>query len=119
MSAHREIIDDLLARASWLREKGFKRSVNVALVNAGMDVEEVAEILSRIPVVPDLYGYTPEGHIVVIEVEDTSRMSPNKIAAYVSLWWALDAVEIVMELWQVDRFAGVKVWGLEEYLRRA
>ena len=94
---------------SWLpgewQRKGFKKALRkFVLDNIDNEaLESVDDIVNEIGrYLPDLFLIDKK--LVVIEVEDTSKLSEPKLQAYCRLWDALDYYSLEMELYVTDRY---------------
>jgi len=77
--------------------------------------EEIAHSLTTIRVLPDAWRFKAEGTkegwgqdmlvLELVEVEDTSFLTPNKMARYGRLWFAFDeSLYWHLRIWIVDRY---------------
>jgi hypothetical protein len=86
--------------------------------------ECLADLFPR-SIVPDGWAFVPGGvaewgdpyaadrvaRVVAIEVEDTHRLSIEKLQRYSALWWAYDGTDVLdLKLLSVDRYGANPRW---------
>ncbi len=93
MSPHESCIRDLCDVHQGLRTRGFRRTVETCIGTPGS--------LAWFRLRPDAFETRPHW-VHVIEVEDTNRLTPEKLSTYARLWAFLNAEECEFELTVVD-----------------
>jgi len=104
---HETAIEKILQRDKHIKTKGFSKSIKEVVSSELLDDDD---FMQSIRIIPDGYKIEDGGHyefcktIIIIEVEDSSKISNEKMNKIINIWMNLDSESHIFKLHAYDRY---------------